>query len=169
MLSKLENRNTDDDIDSFVLQKALQKLLQKIKKESTSFKITGIYISSPKSKQDVAQDVRENIIVMDSKNRVPIYTSDDIINKWKSKYFNGDLHSPESLCSLLEDSTQDFLSLVEMQVCIDAAVFVRSVGSSWAANVQANRAKSKYSEMDVSVKELLDDLMKSSKFKNSGG
>nr|XP_039269331.1 uncharacterized protein LOC120344269 [Styela clava] len=150
-----------DDVDMNTLRNIINKMLEKIAKTKKSLKLSGIYISSPLSKQGQANEYRSNLKIYEYKEEIPVYSGEDIITVWKKNYYHGERNAPESMCSLLEDDTQDVLSLVEMQICTNAAIFIRSIGSSWAANVQVNRIKSEYSELDASIKGLMDEYHKS--------
>lgn len=153
-------KGSDEDLSLPTLANLLRNLVKKMKEISSASKVSGIYIASPRSKQEKAKDFRQTLKISDRGVTLPVLAGDDIINQWQKEYFRGDLNSPESLCSLLEDDTQDILSFVEAQVCVQSAVFIRSVGSSWAANVQASRVKNTYSSLDMSMKELLREFGK---------
>nr|XP_026690311.1 uncharacterized protein LOC104265698 isoform X2 [Ciona intestinalis] len=111
-----------------------------------------IYIASPPKLKDFVTEVKTNLLTKHyyrnlSLQLTPVLTTADLEKYLDAKY-------PRQACKDLRPTDNEFLSLIEMEICSASVAFIGSQFSSWTAVIQHYRPK-KYFKFDRSVYDVI--------------
>ena len=108
------------------IARKLIKWIKKIKENGNESK--GLYIAAPLSSKDLVDAIKHqvskdipNFIVATSSESMPIF------------------HDLLYDCDYIKDNNHDVFSQIDMEICSNSRLFMRSMGSSWSNNVHQER------------------------------